>query len=142
MILPDANILVYAHDDTSPFHAKSRAWWEATLNSRVPVGLTWQVILGFIRLLSSPRIMSNPVTVEHACSFVDEWLNRSNVTILDPGPQHWNILLQTLAQSKSGPKLIADAHLAAIAKEYRGNIATNDRDFERFSGILVSYPAI
>ena len=38
MIIPDANLLIYAHDETSPWHGQARAWWEATLSGTEPVG--------------------------------------------------------------------------------------------------------
>ncbi len=31
MIVPDINLLLYAYDADSPFHAKARAWWQACM---------------------------------------------------------------------------------------------------------------
>lgn len=28
MILPDANLLLYAYDEASPFHERAKTWWE------------------------------------------------------------------------------------------------------------------
>jgi hypothetical protein len=32
MIVPDANLLLYAYDKTSPFHTKAKHWWEQCLS--------------------------------------------------------------------------------------------------------------
>ena len=48
MIIPDVNLLVYAHDATSRRHDAARDWWEALLNGTARVGLTWNAIPGFI----------------------------------------------------------------------------------------------
>ncbi len=57
MILVDVNVLVYAHDETSRHHAKARLWWENQLNGTQMIGLSWVGLLGFIRLLTNPRIL-------------------------------------------------------------------------------------
>ena len=44
MILPDANLILYAHIKDFPQHLKSKAWLENTLNGEESVGLAWQVI--------------------------------------------------------------------------------------------------
>lgn len=48
MIVPDINLLVYAHNDQAPRHAKARTWWEVLLNGQEPVGLPWIAMGGFI----------------------------------------------------------------------------------------------
>ena len=60
MILVDVNLLVYAPDETSKHHAKAKAWWENQFNGSSMVGLSWAVLLGFVRLLTNPRIYANP----------------------------------------------------------------------------------
>lgn len=44
MILPDANLLLYACDAGSPFHPKAAAWWERLMNGRAPVILVSHVV--------------------------------------------------------------------------------------------------
>ncbi len=38
VILPDANLLLYAYDAGSPFHDKSAVWWSKCLSGSEPVG--------------------------------------------------------------------------------------------------------
>ena|GEM_PF-3758525 len=64
MIIPDINLLIYAHNDQAPDHAKSKDWWEGLLNGRDSVGLAWITISGFIRLMTHPRVLAHPLKVE------------------------------------------------------------------------------
>lgn len=64
MILPDVNLLVYAVDETSVFHAGAKAWWDKTLSSSQIVGLCYPSILGFIRLVTNRRVFESPLSVE------------------------------------------------------------------------------
>ena len=63
MILVDANLLVYAHVCSFPQHDAARAWLDERVNSTAPVGLPWPSLLGFVRLVSNPRIFERPSSV-------------------------------------------------------------------------------
>ncbi|MFY9233649.1 MAG: type II toxin-antitoxin system VapC family toxin [Fimbriimonadaceae bacterium] len=140
MIIPDINLLVYAYDSTSPYHEASRKWWEETVNGERPVGIPWAVILGFMRLVTHPRVFGNPMAISDAMDVVETWLDQPTISVLDPGTQHWRVLSGLLKEVQLGGKLVSDAHLAAVAREYRAELATNDRDFDRFAGIGLSNP--
>jgi putative addiction module component (TIGR02574 family) len=55
MIVPDANLLLYAYDAASPFHEKARRWWENCLSRTEPVGLCPVVLFAFVRIGTHPR---------------------------------------------------------------------------------------
>ena len=77
MILPDVNLILYAYDLDSPFHAAAAAWWTKCLSSAEPVGLAQVIVFAFLRLSTSPRIFANPFSVEAAIREVREetaWL--------------------------------------------------------------------
>ena len=56
MIIVDANLLVYAHVVSFPQHSAARTWLDERINGTAPVGLPWPSLLGFVRLVSNPRI--------------------------------------------------------------------------------------
>jgi len=58
MIVPDANLLLHAYDAESPFHRRAARWWSSLLSSAEPVGLCPIVVLGFLRLATSPRVFA------------------------------------------------------------------------------------
>ena len=140
MIIPDINILIYAYDRTSPYHEESRLWWEETVNSGVSIGLPAIVILGFLRITTHPRVWATPMPIKVALEIVDSWLGQPTVTPIDPTSQHWRLLSEFLLKVQLGGKLVSDAHLAAIAREHRATLVTNDRDFERFAGVSIFNP--
>ena len=49
MIVPDANLLLYAYDSESPFHRAAARWWSALLSGAEPVGLCPVVVFAFLR---------------------------------------------------------------------------------------------
>jgi len=140
MIIPDINLIVYAYDETSPFHKRSREWWETLIGGDEIIGLPWAVVVGFLRLVTHPRVFATPVTIEVALTRVDSWIRRRNIVMIDPGSRHWELLSEMLGQVRLGGKLVNDAHIAALALAYRAELYTNDRDFERFSGLLLRNP--
>jgi len=77
MIIPDANVLIYAHDQTAVAHRSARRRWEATLSGSEPVGIPWVVALAFVRLMTHPTLSENPMTIEQARGCVEGWLSGS-----------------------------------------------------------------
>ena len=67
MIVPDVNLLLYAHDSASRRHQAAREWWEALMNGTQTVGLPWIAILGFIRISTHAKILDSPLDVGSAC---------------------------------------------------------------------------
>jgi toxin-antitoxin system PIN domain toxin len=142
MILPDVNLIVYAYDLNSIFHQQSRTWWEEIHNGSEPIGIPWEVSLGFLRLVTHPRVFRNPIPVRDALAIVATWFQGGIAEPIGPGERHLERLTSCLGEVGIGNKLVMDAHVAAMAKEYRAVLYTNDRDFERFSGLRIKNPLI
>lgn len=135
MILPDVNLLIHAYNRDSPGHAGAREWWESRMNGPAPVGLAWVAILGFIRISTHRTILDNPLPVATACDHARSWLAQPQVTVLQPGERHAEILFDLLGEVGTAGNLTTDAHLAALAIEYQAVLHTTDADFARFSGL-------
>lgn len=88
MILVDANLLVNAWDAGSARHEEARAWLDARLSEAARVALPWESTLGFLRVVTNPRIYSQPATIARAWRQVTEWLSCGNVWIPNAGPEH------------------------------------------------------
>ena len=132
MLIPDLNILVYAHNSRARGHAEAREWWEKTLAANRPVGMPWVTMLGFIRVLTHREILENPMRVEEAIRRVRAWLDHPRVEVLSPGDHHAEILFGLLANLGTAGNLTTDAHLAALAIEYQAELVSTDADFARF----------
>jgi toxin-antitoxin system PIN domain toxin len=135
LILPDLNLVVYAHNRDAPHHAAARSWWEDLLNGTEPIAITWVVVLGFIRLMSHRAVLVHPMTSTAALTHVRAWFARPNVERLEPGPQHIDLLDRLLSAAGTGGNLTTDAHLAALAIEHQCELHSNDTDFARFPGL-------
>jgi toxin-antitoxin system PIN domain toxin len=135
MIVPDINILVHAYNLEAREHKPARAWWERTLGSTAPIGLPWASILGFIRITTLPRLTKRPLYPSEATGHVKEWLAAPNVSILTPGETHAQLVFNFLDELGTAGNLTTDAHLAALAIEYRAELASTDSDFARFRGL-------
>jgi toxin-antitoxin system PIN domain toxin len=140
LILIDANILLYAHDSTSPHHGSARMWIERTLSGSEPVGLGWITILAFLRISTTRGILKNPLSPSEAVIIVSEWLHRPAVTLLHPGERHWEILRNLIVEGQAPGPLVMDAHEAALAIEHGATLCTTDRDFTRFPGLRALNP--
>lgn len=140
MIIVDANILIYAYNSSMPQHAAARAWLENAFAGEEAIRFPWTVILAFLRLTTSGRVMPHPVSISRVAEIVDEWLSLPHVDILEAGSDHWKTLLTVVRESQSNGDIIMDAHLAALAIAHEATICTADRDFERFEGVKLLNP--
>ena len=132
MILPDVNILVYAHRADSPCHQKAAEAIKEIAESLAPFALCSLVCSGFLRIVTNHRIFAEPSTLEQGISFLEALLGLENCRILEPGDRHWKIFSTMLRHSKATGNLITDATLAAICVEHGLELLTQDSDFRRF----------
>lgn len=140
MIIPDINLLIYAHNAGVPQHAKAKNWLESVFNGDATVGLSWAVILGFMRLMSNRRVLQNPWPCQDLVDAVTVWAALPHVQIIHPGPRHLEILGSFAHQGLLASELTTDAHLAALAIEHQAQLCSNDSDFSRFPGLRVINP--
>ncbi len=140
MILVDANLLLYAANQSAPEYEPARAWLDERLNGSARVGLAWPSLLAFVRLASNPVIVRAAATPGEAWQQVQEWLACETVWIPAPGPQHAEILGSILGQPWMTSRLVPDAHLAALAVEHGLTLCSTDGDFARFAGLRWENP--
>jgi toxin-antitoxin system PIN domain toxin len=131
-MLVDANILVFAVDLESSFHARAEAWLTDQLNGNRRVGLPWESIAAFLRLITNPRVTRDPLPATDAWSFVDDWLSVPIVWVPAPTEDHARVLGSLMRTYQLTGNAIPDAHLAAIAVEHGLEVCSADTDFARF----------
>ena len=140
MILPDVNVLVYAHREDSDRHAEYRAWLEGVFEDPSPFGICDLVLSECLRVLTHPRVFDPPDDFSTALAFVDQIRAQENCVVIEPGPRHWSIFTQLCRTSGARGNLVADAYLAAIAIETGCDWVTTDRDFARFQNLRWRHP--
>lgn len=136
MTIPDVNVLVHAYNSDFQDHPAARRWWEQALNGgRATIGLPWTSIFGFLRIVTGRAVLPRPLPVSNAVEIARAWLGQPAVEITVPGEHHGDIVFRLLEEIGTAGNLTTDAHLAALALEYRAEIATTDADFARFPGV-------
>lgn len=135
MVVPDINLLVFAHNEAAPGHRGARAWWERLMAGPEPVAVPWAVVLGFIRVVTHPAVFEPPLTPAAALERVRRWFTPDHVLVLDPGPRHLRILEELFAATGVAGSLTTDTHLAALAIEHQCELHSADADFGRFPGL-------
>lgn len=140
MKLVDANVLIYAVNEDAPHHAAARDWLDGALSGAATVGFSWTVLLAFVRLITKAELFDAPLSVDDAFDQVDQWLAAPAAVVIEPTARHVDLLRSSLGERGAGANLVADAHLAALAVEHRGQIVSFDRDFDRFAGVRWERP--
>lgn len=132
---PDVNILVNAFREDAAHHNLCRAWLEATVSRREPVGVSELVLSGVLRILTHPRIFHPPTSSAAAATFVDAVLAQPAVTPLRPGSGHWRIFRGLVASRHLAGNRMSDAYHAALAIEHGCEWVTLDHGFSAYPGL-------
>jgi uncharacterized protein len=141
VIIPDANLLLYAYDVDSPFHSRAKSWWEACLSGQEAVGLTYPTLFAFLRISTNSKIYTNPMTLAEAAGHMRSWLVRRVSQVVESPPDHAEQVIGLLeAAGGTAGNLVTDAQIAAIAQSYRAVVHTADRDFLRFPNLHCHFP--
>ena len=99
------------------------------------VGIPWVVSVGFVRLITHPKVIARPSTTTEAVDYVFDWFRLPHVTTVNPGAGHLTFFRRNLVAAGVGGNLVTDAHIAALAMEYQAEVHSNDTDFSRFPGL-------
>ncbi|MEO8182751.1 MAG: type II toxin-antitoxin system VapC family toxin [Deltaproteobacteria bacterium] len=140
MLLPDVNVLIYAHRLESPEHASYAEWLRALAVGPEPFALSELGATGFVRIVTNPKIWDEPTSTEDALEFIERLQRRTNARLLVPGPASWEIFARLCRAARARGKLVADAYHAALAIEHGCQLVTVDGDFARFAGLRYHHP--
>jgi toxin-antitoxin system PIN domain toxin len=138
--IADANLLIYALDQTSARHEGARVWLDITLSASEDVGFAWIVLLAVLRLTTKAAVFTNPYRAEEALDVIDGWLAQPCASIIQPTSRHPAILRGLLTPLGTAGNLTSDAHLAALAIEHGAVLYSCDADFSRFPGLTWQDP--
>jgi toxin-antitoxin system PIN domain toxin len=132
MKIVDVNVLVYIASLESPHHKTLHQWWETAMNGSEPIGLCWPALVGFVKVMSDPRIMPKPVPLNDCIDRVNLWLENRTTELIRETEDHWSVFQLVMLSSSITGKLVHDAHLAALAISRGATLVSCDTDFARF----------
>ena len=140
MIVLDANLLIYAYDESSLHHKKARKWIEKILSGSESVAIPLQTVAAFLRIMTHRGLPAPRFTMEDAVEIVNTWFDQPNTRMIAPGEDHLHLFRQVLLDGQVSGPLVTDAQLAAITMEYGGTLHSTDRDCARFPGLRWKNP--
>jgi toxin-antitoxin system PIN domain toxin len=141
MLLPDVNVLIYAHrEDSTVDHPRYAEWLTDVATGPEPFALSVLTLSGLVRITTNPRVFKRPSTLDEVFEFVDELARRPTARLVTPGPEHLAIFEKLCRESGAAGKLVADAQHAAVAIEHGCTMVTTDSDYDRFPGLRWQHP--
>jgi len=92
----------------------------------------------FIRVVTHPRILDPPSTLEQAWAALQGLLQSPTSRVLNPGTEYPSLYFDALKAADARGNLAFDAQIAAVCRE-RGasRLLTLDRDFARFPDLRI-----
>ncbi|MBD3405218.1 MAG: PIN domain-containing protein [Candidatus Lokiarchaeota archaeon] len=141
-ILIDTNILVHAHNASSPHQEKASHLIIQAMESKTQPILLPQNLYEFFAVVTNPRRIENPLSVEEAISICEDFWFSEKMIIIEPTTTTTLMVFSLIEEYKIKKARIFDCVIAATALEFGiGTIYTeNTRDFEDFSFLEIINP--
>jgi toxin-antitoxin system PIN domain toxin len=137
----DANILLYASDDTSSYHRRSLEVVTRAAQGPEIVYLFWPSIMAYLRIATHPAVFRRPLSLDVALANVTALLNLPHVQAPGEHEHFWRRFGEVAADAAPTGNLVPEAHLVSLMLENGvRTIWTHDRDYRRFRGIEVIDP--
>jgi uncharacterized protein len=139
----DANILLYASDEASPYHERAVAVVGAAAAGPELVYLFWPTIMAYLRIATHPAVFARPLSAAEALDNIDALVGRPHVHAPGEAPSFWRRYRMVARDAVPAGNLVPDAHVVALMLENEVRyVWTHDRDFRRFSGIEARDPFV
>lgn len=137
----DANVLLYASDEASPYLARARGFLDRVAASAELVYLFWPTAMAYLRIATHPSIFERPLPLEDALGNVEQLLALPHVQTGGEQERFWRAYRRVATEADTRGNLVPDAHVVALMIENGvRTIWTRDRDYRRFAAIEARDP--
>lgn len=137
----DANVLLYASDESSPKHAVARAFLDECAAGSEVICVAWMTLSAYLRVATHPRVFERPLSPETAMANVEALLALPHVRVLSEEEGFWSHFQEVAESVTVRGNLVPDAHLVALLLQHGVRVLhSNDSDFRKFSAIEVRNP--
>jgi len=140
----DTNVLVYAHDELSPFHENSALLLDLALAKEITGIISEQNIMELYRILTNPTAMrGKPLSPSEARQLIEETYLSGNLKVVFPTRETTRKALELADQEKISSARIFDIKLYALALRHKPTyFATyNTEDFKNLGNLTLKTPA-
>ncbi len=132
MLMPDVNVLVYAHRQDEAWHEPYAGWLKEVVDGPQPFALSVLVAVGFIRIVTNPRIFDDPTPLPVALAVIEQLASHPRCRLATPGVGHLDDVVRLCRAVGATGKLVADAQHAALAISEGCTWVSRDADFAGF----------
>ncbi|MEM1543030.1 MAG: PIN domain-containing protein [Ignisphaera sp.] len=140
--LLDTNVLVYAADEASPFHRRSRDLRNRGLNGQISLCICPQVLIEFFAIITDPRRVENPREPKEAIEEMEKYLLSKNIIKIHPKEDTLHRTIYLLKKYNLKRQRVFDAQLVAtmLSNSVKRIYTFNQEDFSKFEEIEVFTP--
>ena len=137
----DANILLYASDESSEFYARAKVFLNDRQADSDILCLTWPVLMAFQRIATHPSIFSNPMSAETAWGNVQQLLKLPRTRVIQETASFALDYAEVAQSAGVYGNLVPVAHIATILRQHGvRKFYTADTDFKKFGFLDVVNP--
>lgn len=137
----DANLLIYASDNSSPHHEAALRFLESRADDPDLFCLSWTTLMTYVRIATHPRIFAQPLSPAEAVSNVESLIGLPRVRTLAEEEGFLQVYQEATRGLAVRGNLVPDAHLAALLRHHGVTVLyTADSDFRRFDFLEVRNP--
>jgi uncharacterized protein len=137
----DANVLLYASDQSSPKYAAARRFIERRPSDPELFCVAWPTLMVYLRIATHPRIFAQPLSPTEALDNIEALLSLPRVRVLSEGEGFLETFRGLTAALAVRGNLVPDAHLVALLRQHDvRTLYTADADFRRFDFLDVRDP--
>jgi hypothetical protein len=130
----DANILLYAVNESADHHQRARAFLKERLKDSELMVLAYSTLMAFLRISTHPRIFPNPLAPELALKNIRSLVSCPQVRLIAEKESFFADYEEATAPMMIRGNLVPDAHLAILLQEHGvKTLYTNDSDFRKFA---------
>lgn len=134
----DVNVLLYASDGASRYHAPAVAFLKAHASGVEIMYVSYATLASYLRIATHPRIFKTPLPPAQALDNIQNLARLRNVRLIAEEEGFLDVYHQVTSTLPVRGNLVADATLAALLLQHGINvICTNDADFRKFPFLTV-----
>lgn len=137
----DVNLLVYASNLDSPYHAEASSFLEKRARGREIFCIAWHTAMAYLRIVTHRGILPTPLSPDEALRNLADLGALPHVRMLGERPGFLAAYAEATAGTPLRGNLVPDAHLATVLLQHDvRTLYTNDSDFRRFPFLDVRNP--
>jgi toxin-antitoxin system PIN domain toxin len=131
---------VYAVNEAEPVHGRARQLVQSLAEGPELAYLFWPTVMGFLRVVTHPAILPQPLAPIEAAANIAQLLARPHILTAGEGEGFWKLYRATAGDQARGND-VPDGHLVALMRQNGVRVIyTRDRGFRRFPDIEVRDP--